>query len=363
MSNSERSEALNPTSPDRLSVYTGLLQNISTLMAELEANKAADQTEGTFTFELIDENEIMIPRAVRDILPGIDQITATIGKVEEGTPSYLSITFSSPDKDVIISRSGLDESAYTPDVVIDTSLRQRIEYKPDGTPYSSISGEHQLQNEAPADFADRQSDLGNVSLAELNALVMSLAHPNPDRLYAQFDEANFLNPAAHDVLRDFMELTALNNQDSNHYKFSTDGATLFSFIKKEGQPISFEITYPDKQLRQMITAQSDFEADFKITFSTLDATLDNPYYPGEKEFVRTPYLPSTSEVSYLLSLVKTEIAALHPINLATPDIEVAGNDHPDAHETATEDPIVFSNKYIEGVLNQLGFDSPDSRAT
>jgi len=361
MNNGEREEVSSTRSPNRLRAYAGLLQDVSTLIAELESNRAANQAEANFSFEIIGENEIMIPQAVRDALPDLDQITVTIGKAEEEHPSYLSVNFSSDDKNVIISRSGLEEPDSTSDVVIDMTLRRRVDYKPDGSAYSSVSAEHQIKNEGPDDFADRQTGLNKVSRAELNALIMSLVHPNPDRLYAPFDEVDFLNPGAYDSLRDSFELAALNNQHSFNYQFRTTDTT-FNFIKREGQPISFDVSYLDKKSDRRIRAQSDLETDFKIEFSTPEAVEENPYYPGEKEFVRVPYYPTTEEVNYLLSILKTEIESINPITLEIADMDTIDNNSPESR-LLEKGTAVFSREYVRDVLQQLGLDAPDSSTT
>ena len=354
----EFSEASSSRNPDRLRAYAGLLQDVSTLIAELEANKAANQAEATFSFEIIGDNTIMIPEAVRKEIPNLDQITVTIGKDSDEDPSYLSINFLSDDKSIIISRSGLEAQDDTPDVTIDTSLRRRADVAPDGAAYSSLYADHQLQNEQPNDFHERISDLKKVPLAELNALIMSMIHPNDDHLYAQYDEVNFLTPAAHESLRESFELAALNNRNNVNYTFETSDAT-FNFFKREGQPISFEVSYLDKKSEQKISAQSDLETDFKIVFSTLEPTEENPYFPGQMEFVRSPYFPSTEEIYYLLAILKTEIAAINPTTLMPIDIEVVDENSPETQllQKGTE---VFSQAYVRNVLEQLGLDAPDA---
>jgi len=358
MNSGEYSEANSSRSPNRLRAYAGLLQDVSILISELEANKAANQAEATFSFDLIGENEIMIPEAIQQLMPDMKQITVTIGKADTEHPSYLSINFISDNKTIVISRSGMEDNEQTPDVEIDTSLQHRVDFKPDGTPYVPTSVKEQLQQESTENFEKRRSDLERITRSELNALIMSLVHPDPDRLYAQFDDVDFLSPTVHDSIRDSFEISALNNQNTVNYEFNSSD-TIFNFYKREGQPVSFGVTYFDEKSERQISAQSDLETDFRIEFSTQEALQENPYFPGENESVRTPYFPTTEEIYYLLTLLETEIGSINPSSITLMEDDLINSIDPEA-QMLQKDTTILSKTYVKRILDQFRFDSPDS---
>jgi len=343
-----------PQNPDRLKVIAGLLQDVSLLITELEANQSIEQTEHTFEFELIGDHEAVIPPSVLKYIPNIDQISVTIGREDQEeqpspSPSFLTIDFTSPDKTITVSRSGYEDGVHDTDILMDTSFHEKFSYKNDGTAFIPATAKEQMQQESTEDFLARQQQIKKISREELNILIMSLVYPDSERGYQMFTQVDLLSPNTYDSLREFFQLSAWNNRSSMTHQFENSEAQ-FLYHKEEGQPVSFTIHYPEDRTGQIITAQSNLDTDFRLEFNT--------YENSEKK----PYFPSTDEIQYLRSILYAEAASVNPVTVSFSDNEVTSDSDP---ETAfiKSGKKIFSRDHAKDILAQLSLDSTDSSAT
>jgi hypothetical protein len=363
----ESKEPTNPNSPrsiDRLSEYAGLLSDVSVLIAELDVNQVTDQSEvidhiaaqsdRTFSFELIGDHQVVIPETIRAAMPDIDQITVTISKTGVEMPSMLSIDLLSDTRIITISRSGTDEGNDEPDVLIDTSFKAR--------PGANLlkTAKQQMRSESTKDFEDRLIPIDKVSNAELNTLIMSLIYPNAERGYQMFADVNFLSPSAYESLTESFHLSALNNNNAMSYDFKSSNSH-FSFMKQEGQPISFTLIYNEDKEDRLVTMQSNMETEFRLQFTTGYEMVRSSGYTTDE---RMPYYPTAEELQYLRSLLVTEITRLNPTPVAF--LKDGRIDDLDAETILIErgtDVLSIGQRYIREVLKELGLDAPDSGTT
>ncbi|HEY8886010.1 MAG TPA: hypothetical protein VIM31_00725 [Candidatus Microsaccharimonas sp.] len=347
----EPKEPSNPDSPrsiDRLSEYAGLLNDVSILIAELEVNQITDQTEHNFSFELIGENQVVIPKSVRAVMPEIDQITVSISKEDIDAPSILSIEFVSDSRTVSVSRSGHGKATAEPDMMLDTAFKTH--------PGANLlqTAKQQLHGEPNSDFEKRFTAIEKVSNAELNTLIMSLIYPDTERGYEMFADVNFLDPAAYESLKESFRLSALNNSNSMTYDFHSSESR-FSYLKQEGQPISFTFQYIENEEGRLVTLQSNMETDFRLQFTTDYEMMRSTGFTTDEKM---PYYPTSEELHYLRSVLMTEIASLNPTPVAF--LEDQRIDDKDAEAVFIErGGDVLSRRYVREVLEQLGFDAPD----
>jgi len=344
MNNPEMQGTEGLNTPDRLRVYAGLLNDVSTLIAELENNQASDDSSHAFTFEIFGDHSVMIPKAISEALPDLDQILLTLGKDETDLRSTLSVDFLSSDKVVTVSRSGIDDDNAQPDALIHTTASKRSR-----TPTPLALKLDTIQGEIDDDFTERITPIERVSKSELNALIMSLAYPDSERGYAMFADVDFLNPAVFDSLRESLRLPAMDSRSSVEYGFESNDAQ-FMFHKEQEQPLAFTVTYPEKMSGRTITAQSNLETDFHLIFTTYDAVFREGEFTTDE---KVPYQPSTEEIQYLRSILQTEIAAINPTSagLFEDDQTIDQNDPEKLFiESGT---MIFSKDYVKTVLDGL----------
>jgi hypothetical protein len=362
--------------PDRLKAFSGLLSDVSTLITELELSRESRQADNTFVFELLNNNQVVLPPHVTALLPKVDQVVVTIGKEEEGSitpPPYLSVHFLSQDALIAVSRSSDGKDPDEPDVYIDLSV------VPQDTPvpYRPLTQSEVLGREINEAFSQRQIEVEKMSQKEINTLLMSLIYPNADRNYTRFEGVDLLRSDTFEDLLESFKYAALGHQNSMSHTFATGGAR-FDFNKQEGQPISFSVYYNEvlegeTETGRPIVAKSNFETDFRLVFETYEERSAPLTGRTEKGIVVSlgeiaidspvPYFPSTKEIQALRKILIREINQINPATVPLyKNVLIDEVDAEQSFERSGQGDLIFSPTHIQNMLDKFGFDSPDSGA-
>lgn len=348
--------------PDRLKEYAGLLYDVASLITEIEADQEnGEHTDHTFTFEVFGEHQIEIPKEVSDLMPTIDRIAVTLSKdAGASRPSVsLSIEFMSDDALLAISRSHDGETEYESDTFFDTSYH----YRPGGSDQGShapVDARAQINTENHEAFQARLSSVDKIPTAKINTLIMSLIYPDRERGYKMFADADFLSPQAFNSLIDSFNLSTLDKVNSLGHKFTSSDA-LFTYYKQNDEHFSFNLQYPEKETERTIIAKSNMETDFRIEFTTHEDTQGDPFTMGGTLPRVAPYYPTTDELYYLRTILKTEIAALNPNSIEFSEDELSGGIDPE-QRMIESNKIILSKRHVRDVLEKLGFDPPNAGA-
>ena len=383
----DRSDFPGSKSPDRLQAFSGLLSDVSMLITELEDSQESRQADNTFTFELLGEHSVILPPQVLALLPDVDQVVVTIGKEEtlptdkdpkkkksdKPIPPYLSITFSSKDALISVSRSSDVKNPDEPDVFID--LSSKAEFTP--VPFRPLSATEKINSENEDEFSGRRIEIEKMSQKDINTLLMSLIYPDAERGYEMFEKIDLLRPDTHDDLMDSFQYAALGHQNSMTHRFTT-GSTQFSFEKHEGEPVSFSVRYNETVVDEVgigrpLVAFSNLETDFRLEFRTYEEQ-DEPLEGRTKKGVSVdlgsitveggkPYYPTTEDLQSLRSLLIEEIHAINPATVTLyQDTNVDMMSPDQTFEKSGKAGAIFSPSYLKKMLENLGFDSPDPGA-
>jgi hypothetical protein len=175
-------------------------------------------------------------------------------------------------------------------------------------------------------------------------------YPDSERGYSMVETVDFHDPAAYDTLRESLKLAALDSEDAVQHAFATS-ETDFSYVKHNSDPMSFSLSFTDEISGLTVTALSDLETSFTIEFFTYDNEGRKPFLPTSKEIVR------------LTELLQQESEFISPATTldGMPDDSISSLETPESH-VVDNGKIIHSQKHVQNILDQLGFDSSDSSA-
>ena len=363
-------------SPDRLKAFAGLLGDVSMLMGELEDTQEAQRADGTYTFEVFGDHQIILPPQVRTLLPDVDQVVVTIGKdtdpsSDEPIPPYLSINFHSRNAAIQVSRSTDLTDVNEPDAFIDLSSK----VEDTEVPFFPLAAHARMNSENNEAFSYRHIEIDKMSQKDINTLLMSLIYPDTERGYSMFENIDLLRPDTFESMVESFKFAALGNQSSMMHEFSTSSAR-FDFNKQEGQPVSFSVYYNETNNGKLGTARpmvafSNLETDFRLEFRTYEVReeqLEGITRNGKKVSLGSikseglqPYYPTTEDLQALRTILINEIRAMNPATVPLFEDTLIGGIDPDQEfEKSGKADTILSPSHIQNILNKLGFDAPDS---
>ncbi len=307
------------------------LQEAATIMADLPSVRPADREDHTFHYPVLPlSTPYAIPEALGLKNSAIDEIEITIGDAFEASsdtparPAYLSVDIHSGENRFTLSRSGLNGTEELEVTKLD------------------LSGVT-TKSESESDFLKRFSSAGGVSVAELNALMMSIALPNSYDDYSAYADRELQTPEAFSSLVELLRQKSIGDSASYVYNLERAGGSLF-FTTENGQTTSFTLHYFDARRQTPIVVEYDVESDFRLRFVAVE---------DEERHV---ILPTADEIRFARSLLKREVITAVPEPLTQEDAENLVSEDTD-YRSSNE-----LSGYIDDTLDELGLNPPNTSA-
>jgi len=309
------------------------LLEVAILISSLPGVRQPSSEQHTYGFTFLPfSTPYELPGVLKSEAQRIDDLFIYIGDAhkaetpkETDIPAYLSLEFNAGTDTYLLSSAGFNDS--------------------DEFTLSKFDAKDYRHSEPNATFEARLKDVGTVTKAELNSLIMSIVMPNEMGDYEAYADKDLQSSQAFESLCELLSQKALTQTEAFYFVFG-DEETEFHFTKENGQTTSFTISYYDPRRNLPISVEYDISVDFTLRFFS------------HEESEKHPFIPTGEEINFARSILKAELSSFEPqlFKVDEEGVVIEPESKPTDYEHRLSNEL---SGLVDAVLNKLGLNPPN----